>query len=76
MKLQVVDKDQVLHLALNPRQAAESLGVSIAHFKREIQPNLGCVYVGRSRLYRVAELDRWLRDNEVVTLADRRRSAA
>lgn len=64
MRLQVIERDQVLHLALSRKQAAAALGVSLNHFKRHIQPQLHAVYSGRLRLYRVAELERWLHDNE------------
>jgi hypothetical protein len=67
-------KDQIVRLALNPRQAAGALGVSLAHFKRHIQPEVRCVYSGRVRLYRINELERWLRDNEAPTVHDQRRN--
>lgn len=52
-------------LALRAEEAAAALGVSIDHFSRHIRPQLRCVIVGRTRLYRVAELERWLADHEL-----------
>jgi excisionase family DNA binding protein len=74
-RLQLVDRDQALHLSLNARQAAEALGVSLSHFQRHIQPHLRCIYSGRARLFRVSELDRWLLANEAPTVQDRRQAA-
>jgi hypothetical protein len=71
-KLQLIDRDQALHLALSPKHAAEALGISLSHFKRHVQPELRCIYSGRVRLYRVSELERWLLDHEGPTVSDRR----
>jgi excisionase family DNA binding protein len=49
--------------ALTKQEAAHSLGVSVDHFDRHIQPYLRVVYSGRRRLIPVAELDRWLSEN-------------
>lgn len=49
-------------LALNRREAARSLGMSLSSFQRHVQPHVRCVYVGQLRLYPVRELERWLQD--------------
>lgn len=48
-------------------EAAESLGVSEASFRRHILPNLRVVSAGpRLTLIRVAELDRWAEKREAI----------
>lgn len=49
-------------LALSRRDAASALGMSLRHFQRHVQPNLRCVYSGQLRLYPVAELERWIKE--------------
>jgi hypothetical protein len=71
-KFPLSDRDQAVCLALPQKQAADALGISLSHFKRHVAPQLRCVYSGRARLYRVAELDRWLKHNEAPTVSDRR----
>jgi hypothetical protein len=44
-------------------EAAQALGVSLSHFKRHVQPHLPCVYSGRLRMYRPADLERWVDQN-------------
>ena len=44
------------------------LGVSLSHFERHVQPHLPCVYSGQLRLYRPADLERWVDEN--VTTRD------
>src|SRR5262245_55341384 len=46
-------------ILLTRREAAESLGMSLSHFQRHVQPQLRCVYSGQLRLYRPADLKRW-----------------
>jgi hypothetical protein len=46
-------------LLLTRREAAASLGVSLSHFQRHVQPYLRCVYSGQLRLYRPGDLERW-----------------
>lgn len=75
MKLRLIERDQALRLALPQQQAAEAIGVSLSHFKRHVAPFLRCVYSGRVRLYRVAELERWLEEHEGPTVSDRRAAA-
>ena len=45
---------------LTRREAAASLGVSINHFERKIQPELKVVLSGQLILIPVAELERWV----------------
>lgn len=47
-------------LLLNRREAAAMLGMSLSHFQRHVQPYLRCVYSGQLRLYRQADLERWI----------------
>jgi hypothetical protein len=50
-------------MALNQREAARALSVSVDTFARHIAPELRCVHCGRLRLYSVSELERWLERN-------------
>ncbi len=47
-------------LALSRNDAATSLGMSLRHFQRHVQPHIGCIYSGQLRLYPIAELERWV----------------
>jgi hypothetical protein len=47
-------------LLLTRREAAASLGMSLSHFQRHVQPRIRCVYSGQLRLYRPLELERWI----------------
>jgi hypothetical protein len=58
-------------LALSRSEAAAALGMSLRHFQRHVQPHLRCIYSGQLRLYPVAELERWIREESL-----RRGSAA
>jgi hypothetical protein len=49
-------------LAVSRREAAAALGMSLRHFQRHVQPHLGCIYCGQLRLYPIAELERWVRE--------------
>ncbi|MGN6557983.1 MAG: helix-turn-helix domain-containing protein [Solirubrobacterales bacterium] len=49
-----------LRLLLTRKEAARALGVSLSHFQRHVQPHLPCVYSGQLRLYRLADLERWI----------------
>ena len=42
------------------REAAASLGISINHFERKVQPELKVVLSGQLILIPVAELERWV----------------
>jgi hypothetical protein len=45
---------------LTRREAAASLGISINHFERKVQPELKVVLSGQLILIPVAELERWV----------------
>lgn len=68
--------DETVRLALSRQQAANALGVSLAHFKARIQPELRPVYSGRLRLFPIAELERWLIENQGARPSQRNRGAA
>ena len=42
------------------REAAASLGISLNHFERKVQPELKVVISGQRVLIPVAELERWV----------------
>jgi hypothetical protein len=52
-------------LLLTRQQVAEALNMSLSHFQRHVQPYLPCVYSGRKRLYRPADLEEWARREAV-----------
>ena len=45
---------------LTRREAAASLGISLNHFERKVQPELKVVLSGQLVLIPVAELERWV----------------
>jgi excisionase family DNA binding protein len=49
----------VPRVALTREEAAASLGLSLRHFERHVQPHLRLVRSGSVRLVPVAELQRW-----------------
>lgn len=49
-----------VRILLTRQEAAERLAMSLSHFKRHVQPHLPCVYVGQLRMYRPADLERWV----------------
>ena len=49
-----------LRLLLTRKEATRAVGVSLSHFQRHVQPHLPCVYSGQLRLYRLADLKRWI----------------
>jgi len=49
--------------SLTRREAAASLGISINHFERRIQPELKVVLSGQLVRIPVAELERWVQRN-------------
>jgi excisionase family DNA binding protein len=57
----------VPRVTLTREEAAASLGVSLAHFQRHIQPHLKLIRSGSCRLVPIAELQRWAQ--EAATLA-------
>lgn len=46
--------------ALQRKWAAAWLGISVDHFDRYVRPHVQPIYVGDVRLWRVADLQRWL----------------
>jgi hypothetical protein len=54
----------VPRVALTREEAAASLGVSVDFFDSHIRPQLKLVRRERPYLVRVAELERWARENE------------
>ena len=48
---------------LTRREAAASLGISINHFERRVQPELKVVISGQLVLIPIAELERWVQRN-------------
>jgi hypothetical protein len=52
----------VPRMLLTRREAAATLGMSLRHFQRHVQPYVRCVYSGQLRLYRVRDLERWAED--------------
>ena len=48
---------------LTRREAAASLGISINHFERKVQPELKVVLSGQLVLIPVAELERWVQSH-------------
>jgi hypothetical protein len=49
----------VPRMLLTRREAAATLGMSLRHFQRHVQPYVRCVYSGQLRLYRPRDLQRW-----------------
>lgn len=52
-----------MKLALNQKDAAAALGLSVNHFKEHVRPKIKAVYVGDAVRYPVTELQRWLDAN-------------
>jgi hypothetical protein len=53
----------VPRLALNQKEAAESLGMSVDHFERHVKAELPTIYSGSLRLYPLSELQLWLAEH-------------
>ena len=49
----------VPRMLLTRREAAATLGMSLRHFQRHVQPHVRCVYSGQLRLYPLRDLERW-----------------
>lgn len=49
----------VPRVALTREEAAASLGISLRHFERHVQPQLRIIRSGSVRLVPVTELSRW-----------------
>jgi hypothetical protein len=47
-------------LALNQKNAAAALDISVPHFRAHVRPYLKAVYIGGATRYRVTELQAWL----------------
>ena len=52
----------VPRMLLTRQEAAATLGMSLRHFQRHVQPFVRCVYSGQLRLYRPRDLERWADD--------------
>ena len=50
----------VPRLALTREEAAASLGMSVSHFERHVQPTMRVVRSGQIVLVPVSEVERWL----------------
>lgn len=55
--------ETVKRYAYTRREAAESLGMSVDHFERKVQPYVRIVPCGQLLLIPTEELERWVRDN-------------
>lgn len=53
----------VPRFTLTRREAAASLGISLNHFERRVQPELKVVLSGQLVLIPVVELERWIQRN-------------
>ncbi len=47
-------------LALNQKDAAAALGISVPTFREHVRPELRPVYIAGATRYPVTELERWL----------------
>lgn len=56
----------VPRVALTREEAAAALGVSVAHFRRHVQPGLKLIRSGSCRLVPVEELRRWAQENATL----------
>ena len=53
-------------LALQRKEAAAALSLSVDSFDRHVRAQLRCVYVGDVRLWPVAEIERWLAEHAII----------
>ncbi len=65
-------KQEDVRLALSKPDAAAALDISVNSFERHVQPELRVVRRGKLRLFPVAELERWLRENSERVFEERR----
>ena len=56
----------VPRVAVTREEAAASLGVSLPHFRRHVQPHVKVIRSGSCRLFLVSELERWARENATL----------
>jgi excisionase family DNA binding protein len=56
------DRATFPRVALSREEAAASMGMSVDHFERHVQPTIRMVRVGRKVIVPVDELRRWLAD--------------
>jgi hypothetical protein len=56
----------VPRVALTREEAAAALGVSLAHFRRHVQPHLRLIRSGSCRLVPIVELERWAQENATL----------
>lgn len=61
-----------LRLLLTRKGVARTLGVSLSHFQRHVQPHLPCLYSGQLRLYRPVDLERWIEAEASVPVLTKR----
>jgi hypothetical protein len=55
-------------VALSREEAAASLGMSVDHFERHVQPTIRMARVGRKVIVPVDELRRWVADRAELIL--------
>ena len=55
----MAEPEAVGRMLLTRREAAATLGMSLRHFQRHVQPFVPCVYSGQLRLYRPSDLEQW-----------------
>lgn len=53
----------VPRFALTRQEAATSLGMSVDHFERKVQPHIKVIPSGQLLLVPPGELERWVREN-------------
>ena len=58
----------VPRLALTREEAAASLGMSVSHFERNVQPTMRVVRSGQLVLVPISEVERWLQRNAHVVV--------
>ena len=56
-----------VRLALDRREAADALGISLDSFERHVQGHVPCTYIGAKRIYSIAALEHWLETSAVTT---------
>jgi hypothetical protein len=59
--------------ALTRREAAASLGMSINHFERRVQPELKVIFCGQLILIPLVEIERWVQTHARPPVGDYRR---